>query len=445
MRYFWYLTVRQMGFWLTWVLIPIVVEIVPAFISAILLLVRNRNRTKEPMPMKLPFITVIVPVYNSEATLYNCVKSIKDSTYPSKLIQVILADNQSTDNSFGEFARAQTDFGLNMQLIKTKKGKANALNASIYQSIGTYIINIDSDGTLEKNALMNVVLKFENHLDISALTGTILPRKDMIKRTRNFPLRLLRKNEYFEYAQAFLSGRVIESYSDQLFTMSGAFSAFRKSTIMKTFMYDTKTLGEDTEMTFQIRDRLKKKVLICTDAIFYIDPISGLDELYRQRQRWQRGELEVAKSYMRNNASLKNFFTNFLVRRMIIDHTFIFPKMIWLFASFVLLFLRYSPVILGFSYVVIYFLYVLVSTLNYFCVRLLLGKFQNEERFYEKLLWVTLTLPMYNFICSWFRLIGTLNVSEKNHNWNSLSFKDESKNAYKIVRRDVRNLERNRY
>ena len=71
MRYFWYLTVRQMGFWLTWVLIPIVVEIVPAFISAILLLVRNRNRTKEPMPMKLPFITVIVPVYNSEATLYN--------------------------------------------------------------------------------------------------------------------------------------------------------------------------------------------------------------------------------------------------------------------------------------------------------------------------------------------------------------------------------------
>nr|WP_237389414.1 TIGR03111 family XrtG-associated glycosyltransferase [Companilactobacillus zhachilii] len=326
MRYFWYLTVRQMGFWLTWILIPIVVEIVPAFISAFILMFKNRHPVEEPMPMKLPFITVIVPVYNSEDTLYNCVKSIKDSTYPSKLIQVILADNQSTDNSFKEFARAQTDFGLNMQLIKTKKGKANALNASIYQSIGTYIINIDSDGTLEEHALMNVVLKFENNLDISALTGTILPRKDMVKRTKNFPLRLLRQNEYFEYAQAFLSGRVIESYSDQLFTMSGAFSAFRKSTIMKTFMYDTQTLGEDTEMTFQIRDRLKKKVLICTDAIFYIEPISGLDELYRQRQRWQRGELEVAKSYMRNNASLKNFFTNFLVRRMLIDHTFIFPR-----------------------------------------------------------------------------------------------------------------------
>lgn len=443
MRYFWYLTVRQMGFWLTWILIPIVVEIVPAFISAFILMFKNRHPVEEKMPMKLPFITVIVPVYNSEDTLYNCVKSIKDSTYPSKLIQVILADNQSTDNSFKEFARAQTDFGLNMQLIKTKKGKANALNASIYQSIGTYIINIDSDGTLEEHALMNVVLKFENNLDISALTGTILPRKDMVKRTKNFPLRLLRQNEYFEYAQAFLSGRVIESYSDQLFTMSGAFSAFRKSTIMKTFMYDTQTLGEDTEMTFQIRDRLKKKVLICTDAIFYIEPISGLDELYRQRQRWQRGELEVAKSYMRNNASLKNFFTNFLVRRMLIDHTFIFPKMIWMFASFVLIFLRYSPVILGMSYIIIYFLYVLVSALNYACVRMLLRRFENEERFYAKLFWVALTLPMYNFICSWFRLIGSLNVSGEEQ-WNSLGFKDESTAVKRVVKGDVRNLERNR-
>ncbi|GEO79638.1 glycosyltransferase [Companilactobacillus mindensis DSM 14500] len=286
MKYFWYLTVRQMGFWLTWILIPIVVEIIPAFVSAFILMLRNRHPEVEKIPMKLPFITVIVPVYNSEKTLYNCVKSIKDSNYPSNLIQVIISDNQSTDNSFGEFARAQTDFGLNMQLMRTKKGKANALNAAIYQSIGTYIINIDSDGTLQQDALMNMVLKFENHLDISAMTGTILLRKDMIKRTKKPMLKLLRQNEYFEYAQAFLSGRVIESYNDQIFTMSGAFSAFRKSTLMKTFMYDTQTLGEDTEMTFQIRDRLKQKVLICSDAIFYIDPISNLDELYRQRQRW---------------------------------------------------------------------------------------------------------------------------------------------------------------
>lgn len=197
-------------------------------------------------------------------------------------------------------------------------------------------------------------------------------------------------------------------------------------------------------MTFQIRDRLKQQVLICTEAIFYIEPISGWDELYRQRQRWQRGELEVAKSYMRNNAGIKNFFKNFLVRRMMIDHTFIFPKMIWMFASIVLLFLRYSPVILGLSYVIIYLLYVLVSAVNYFCVRMLLKPFENENRFYSHLGWAALTLPMYNFICSWFRLIGSLNDSKGNKQWNSLGFKEESRSALKIVKNDVRNLERNR-
>ena len=444
MKYFWYLTIRQMGFWLTWILIPIVIEIIPAVISALRLAARNTQTVKEEVPLKLPFITIIIPVYNSEATLYNCIKSIKDSTYPDKLIQIIVADNQSTDNSFGEFARAQNKFNLNMQLLNTIKGKANALNASIYEAIGVYVINIDSDGILEKHALMNMVLKFENNIDISAMTGTILPRKDLIKRTKKPFLRLLRQNEYFEYAQAFLSGRVIESYENQLFTMSGAFSAFRKSVIMKTFMYDTNTLGEDTEMTFQIRDRLKKKILICTNAIFYIEPIDGLDALYRQRQRWHRGELEVIKSYMNNNADVKFFFKNFLVRRLVIDHTFLFPKMIWMFASFVLLFYRYSPVVLGISYLIIYFLYAMVSVLNNLCVRMLLREFENERRFYIKLTWVAWTLPFYNFICSCFRLVGTLNVASNSHEWNALSFKEEIQRILKVFGKDIRSLERDK-
>ncbi|CAJ1179968.1 hypothetical protein LCR01_13170 [Companilactobacillus crustorum] len=195
-------------------------------------------------------------------------------------------------------------------------------------------------------------------------------------------------------------------------------------------------------MTFQIRDRMKQKVLICTDAIFYIEPIGSLDELYRQRQRWQRGELEVAKDYMGKGAGLKYFFSNFLVRRMMIDHTFIFPKMIWMFASVVLLFLRYSPVILGLSYLIIYGLYVSVSIVNFLCVELLLKKFENERRFYSKLFWVVFCLPLYNFICSWFRLIGSLNESAENKNWNSRGFKEESGNIVKVVKGDVRNLER---
>lgn len=144
MNYWVDLTFFKMGFWITWALIPVVVEIFPAIISGTWLLIHNWRTEKLAIPEKLPLISLIVPVYNSEATLFKCIRSIAVSTYPKELIQIILADNQSTDDSFLIYDQAQKEFpDLNIQLIRTEKGKAKALNAAVYSSIGTYIINID--------------------------------------------------------------------------------------------------------------------------------------------------------------------------------------------------------------------------------------------------------------------------------------------------------------
>lgn len=354
------------------------------------------------------------------------------------MIQVILADNNSTDNSFQVFAHAQNTFSdMNLRLIHTAAGKAQALNAALYGAIGTYIINIDSDGILEKNALMNMVLRFENDYEVSALTGSILPNRLMLKKNGS----LLRYNEYFEYAQAFLSGRVMESHKNQLFTMSGAFSAFRKEAVMKSFLYDINTIGEDTDMTFQIRQRMKRKVGLCANAFFYIEPIKDLSELYLQRQRWQRGEVEVIQEYA-NNLEMNEFFKNFMVRRLLIDHTFLFPRMIWLCASVVLLFFRYSPIMMGMSYFIIYLLYIFVEVLNYICVIQLLEDFPNDQTFYKKQWWVTLTLPFYNFICAGIRLIGVINSMTTTAGWNSIPFKEEWNKATTIVKNDFRMKEK---
>ncbi len=72
----------------------------------------------------------------------------------------------------------------------------------------------------------------------------------MIQKTQSKWLKLLQLNEYFEYAQSFLSGRSIENCGNRLFTMSGAFSAFRRDVLVQTFMYNVDTVGEDTDMTF---------------------------------------------------------------------------------------------------------------------------------------------------------------------------------------------------
>lgn len=443
MRYMLNLLFSQMGFWITWALIPIIVEIIPSFVATIQVIIKKVRERPLVFPDKLPMISIIVPIYNSADTLFACLQSIHDSSYPLELMQIILADNGSQDDSFAVFNDAHNNYfnTMNMHWVSTDNGKANALNTAMYECIGTYIMNIDSDGRLEKNALLNMILQFENDSTLSAMTGTILTQKEAITQTKKPFLKLLQKNEYFEYGQAFLSGRSAEANHDQLFTMAGAFSAFRKEVLFNTYMYDTDTVGEDTDMTFQIRHQLNGKVGFCANAIFYVDPIDGLESLYIQRQRWQRGEIEVSEKFMAGEQSkLKNIFKNFLIRRMIIDHTFVFPKMIWMFASIVLAMFGYSPIVLLLSYVLIYFLYTLISIINFFCVRLLLKGFKEEQQYYSKQFFCILTLPFYTFICSWIRLVGIINTMMTPAKWNSVYFKDELQRVKSRIKADIKNI-----
>lgn len=431
------LALTRMGFWITWALIPIVVEIIPSIVSTAKLMHRQRRMPKLKAPQKWPWVTIIVPVYNSEDTLFDCIRSIDRQTYPKQAMQIILANNQSTDDSFGAYARAQDAFpNLFLRYVNTDKGKARALNAAIYESIGSYVINIDSDGLLEPNAVKNMVLRFESDNSIAAMTGAVLPQRQLVQQVSGWWHRLLAKNEYYEYAQAFLSGRTIESFRDQLFTMSGAFSAFRREVLMETFLYDTDTIGEDTDMTFQIRTRLGKKVVICANAIFYVEPISGFAELYTQRQRWQRGELEVAQNYMAQTASLRGFFKDFLVRRIMIDHMFTFPRMIWTFATLVLIAFGYSTLVVGLSYLLIYGLYVLVGVINFISVGILLKPYPAERRFYSRLWWLTLTLPIYMFLTGWIRLVGVINAMTTHATWRMRGFSEEWHQLIAVLRDD---------
>ncbi|GEO51453.1 putative glycosyltransferase, exosortase G system-associated [Lactiplantibacillus pentosus] len=437
MMYWLNLALTRMGFWITWALIPIVVEIIPSIVSTAKLMHRQRRMPKLKAPQKWPWVTIIVPVYNSEDTLFDCIRSIDRQTYPKQAMQIILANNQSTDDSFGAYARAQDAFpNLFLRYVNTDKGKARALNAAIYESIGSYVINIDSDGLLEPNAVKNMVLRFESDSSIAAMTGAVLPQRQLVQQVSGWWHRLLAKNEYYEYAQAFLSGRTIESFWDQLFTMSGAFSAFRREVLMETFLYDTDTIGEDTDMTFQIRTRLGKKVVICANAIFYVEPISGFAELYTQRQRWQRGELEVAQNYMAQTASLRGFFKDFLVRRIMIDHTFTFPRMIWTFATLVLIAFGYSTLVVGLSYLLIYGLYVLVGVINFISVGILLKPYPAERRFYSRLWWLTLTLPIYMFLTGWIRLVGVINAMTTHATWRMRGFSEEWHQLIAVLRDD---------
>ena len=158
--------------WGAWILIPFIMEVVPAVGSFLLLIRRWTRKLVKPNTNYYPEISIIVPVYNSEDTLFNCIKSIAESNYPSSKIHVFLVNNQGKDNSFSVFAKCQEKFPeLHQQWLNSKQGKSRALNLALYNSNGKYIINIDSDGVLEPNALKNLVDRFEARQDINCMTG----------------------------------------------------------------------------------------------------------------------------------------------------------------------------------------------------------------------------------------------------------------------------------
>jgi len=432
----------EIVFWMAWVIIPLIVEILPA-IGGIVLLIWKRIRYKKEKELEyFPEITLIIPVYNSAGTLEECLDSVRMSSYPMSSITVMLVDNGSKDESFAVYQKYQQEHpDMNAKWMNAKQGKSRALNMALFNSEGKYIIHIDSDGKLHEDALMNMVKRFEANEKICCMTGAILTDPEAINAEKSPWKRVLQKAEFFEYAQAFLAGRNYEAELNSIFTLSGAFSAFRKSTILKTQLYNTETVCEDTHVTFQIRYMLNKRIDICENALFFVEPIESVEKLYVQRQRWQRGEVEVIHMFPKKDRK-GSVFSDVMSKVAIFDHTFAFPRMIWYMALFCLCLIGYPFKYILISFLLLYFLYVLAAFLYYINVCLFLRWEKKLRKFYSrKVIYVTI-LPALNFLVYWFRLAGIINSIKGVSTWRTKGYREEIAIAKDIVKKDFSGVTR---
>lgn len=430
---------REIVFWSVWILIPILMEILPAIFNFFYLIKKKISVIINSEEInRYPEITLIIPVYNSEVTLRGCLESIANSTYPNDLIEIMLVNNESKDSSFTIFTECQRDFPqLSMQWLNAKQGKSKALNMALFNATGKYIIHIDSDGKLHQDAIMNMVTRFEHNSHIHCMTGTVLTDPELIEETKGFFLKTLRRCEFYEYAQDFLVGRNYESEFDSVFTLSGAFSAFRKSTILKTQLYNTDTVCEDTHVTFQVRKYLNKQVFLCENAFFFVDPIENVDKLYTQRQRWQRGEIEVVHMFLKKELQpSKALLSNFVIRLIMYDHTFAFPRMIWYFALICLVFMNYPMKLVVGSVIVIYVFYIMTAYMYFANICAFLKQYKEIRKYYVSKFYILPLLPLYSFGIFWIRFAGIINGIKSNSAWKTRNLTEENHDFWAVVRKD---------
>lgn len=101
-------------------------------------------------------VSVIITTRNESNNIENCHQSIKAQDYPSDKIEIIVVDNNSTDNT-KELARQYTD-----KVYTQGPERSAQRNFGVRQASGKYILYLDADMILSKDVISKCVEKCEN-------------------------------------------------------------------------------------------------------------------------------------------------------------------------------------------------------------------------------------------------------------------------------------------
>lgn len=108
----------------------------------------------------MPKVSVIVPVYNIEKYVRECVDSILSQTYTD--FEVILVDDGSTDGS-PAICEEYASIDQRVKVIhKPNGGLTSARNAGLYSSTGEWIMHVDGDDWINSEAIQELIAFAEN-------------------------------------------------------------------------------------------------------------------------------------------------------------------------------------------------------------------------------------------------------------------------------------------
>ena len=101
-----------------------------------------------------PDVSVVVPVRDREHVIGACLDSILASDYPADRLEVVVADNASTDGTADVLRR----YGARIRVVyETKRGPAAARNAGLRAARGEVIAFTDSDCIVDRAWLAHIV------------------------------------------------------------------------------------------------------------------------------------------------------------------------------------------------------------------------------------------------------------------------------------------------
>ncbi|WP_336790594.1 glycosyltransferase [Paenibacillus sp. MMO-177] len=147
--------------------------------------------------MNDPLVSVIIPVYNVESYLTECLESVMNQTYRN--IEIIAINDGSTDGSLGILNQYKNDYN-NIQVITTENsGMSCSRNLGIDYSRGKYIYFLDSDDYIHQDTL-NILVDIMEKKNLDLIRFSAEPFVDGVNM-------VLEKNPY-DFKDIFLKNKV---------------------------------------------------------------------------------------------------------------------------------------------------------------------------------------------------------------------------------------------
>lgn len=244
----------------------------------------SRAPKTAPSTTALPSVAIMVPCYNEAATVAGTLRSLLALDYPSNLMEIIVVNDGSTDNTL-EIVRAFESDPRVRVFSKANGGKHTAMNFGLTKTSAELIGCLDADSFVAPDALVRVAPLFAD-ARIGAVTPAILVRD---------PQTMLQHMQNVEYRISLFVRYVLSSLGSAYIT-PGPFSIFRASIVRETGGWREAHMTEDLELALRIQE---KGFLIANApaAVVHTSTPPTVRKLIHQRIRWTYGFLRNAVDY----------------------------------------------------------------------------------------------------------------------------------------------------
>lgn len=229
--------------------------------------------------------TIIVPFRNEAKNLPKLLKSFSKLNYPKELIEIIMIDDDSEDNSSSIFIQwrmqnDEIDTTLLENLRLTNSPKKDAIARAMPIAKNEWIITTDADCEVKKDWLKTI----DNYIQTNVVEMIAAP---VIYKT---------KNNWFHQFQQFdllsLQGTTIGSFGiNKPFMCNGANFAYTKKLFLELGGFgenDSFASGDDVFLLQKAIAKYPEKVsfLKSKEVIVTTKPENDLFKLFMQRVRW---------------------------------------------------------------------------------------------------------------------------------------------------------------